>query len=322
MSNMRGKTKVLLLLIALLAIPGLATVSHAQTSGGTVEFTTGHTVQGAFLDQYKSVDDPLELYGLPITDAFEGMSASGLTTVQYFSKARFDLTIGPDCKEQTAVANLGELMYPGPGPLADVPTDGPTCRRFDSTGKSVCYAFLQYYDTHNGADNFGDPISDLEVREGRYVQYFEKVRMEWQPERDADSHVVLTDLGKRYFDLVVGDDSLLEPAGSAAPGEPRQPRAYAFVTKSLISANQQQTLYVVVYDLYRKPVADAQIWVYVSDPTGNVTSYRAPDSDANGISVFSFTSGTHNPNDVLEVEVQISAAGEKTSAKTWFRIWY
>ena len=61
MSNMRGKTKVLLLLIALLAIPGLATVSHAQTSGGTVEFTTGHTVQGPVLDHFKSVAAPLEL---------------------------------------------------------------------------------------------------------------------------------------------------------------------------------------------------------------------------------------------------------------------
>lgn len=319
---MRGKAKILLLLIAILAIPALARVGYAQTPGGTVEFTTGHTVQGTFLTQYNSVSDPLEVYGLPITDAFEGMSASGLTTVQYFSKARFDLVIRPGGKEETVVANLGELMYPGPGPLADVPTDGPTCRYFEQTGKSVCYAFLQYFDAHEGASNFGNPISDLEVREGRYVQYFEKARMEWQPERTGDSHVALTDLGKRYFDLVVGDASRLEPAGSAAPGEPRQPKAYAFVTQALISANGQQSLYVVVYDLYRKPVEGAQIWVYVTAPDGSVTDYRAPDSDAGGISILTFPVGQHNPNDVLEVEVQISAGGETAATKTWFRIWY
>jgi len=44
-------------------------------------------VRGPFLEQYTSVDNPLEIYGLPITGEFEGMSAYGITTVQYFNKA-------------------------------------------------------------------------------------------------------------------------------------------------------------------------------------------------------------------------------------------
>ena len=319
---MRGSVKVLIVLIVVLALSGLAVLDRTPTLDAPVEFTGGHTVQGVFLDQYNRIANPLDIYGLPLTDEFQGMSSAGMTTVQYFTKARFDLALGPGGVEQVSVANLGELMYPGAGPLADVPTDGPTCRTFQTTGKSVCYAFLQFYDANDGPVNFGDPISDLEVREGRYVQYFEKVRMEWQPERDADNHVALTDLGKRYFDLVVGDASRLDPAGSAAPGEPRQPKAYAFVTRALVSANQRQTLFIIVNDLYRKAVANAQVWVYVKSPDGQIEPYRASDTDASGISMLTFPVGEHDPNDVIEVEVQVSAAGESTSSKTWYRFWY
>jgi hypothetical protein len=319
---MRGKVKILLLCIALLIVPGLVTAGQAQTSGGPVDFNTGHTVTGAFLDQYYSLSNPLEIYGLPITDEFEGMSSYGITTVQYFTKARFDLLKDINGADKIEVADLGEFMYPGPGPLAPVPTDGPTCRYFSATGKSVCYAFLQYYDANDGAANFGNPISDLEVLEGRYVQYFEKVRMEWQPERESDSHVVLTDLGKRYFDLAVNDPSLTLSEGSAAPGEPRQPKAFAFVARALISANSQQTVYVVVYDMYRKPVANAQVWIYVKTPDGQITPYRAPDTNPDGISILTFPVGDLAANQVVELQVQVMAAGEGASAQSWFRVWY
>ncbi len=319
---MRGKSRILLFFIALIFTAGLATSGHAQSTDNWVDFNTGHTVSGPFLNQYYSLSDPLDIYGLPITDEFEGMSSSGITTVQYFTKARFDLVKGINGDEQISVANLGELMYPGPGPLAPVPTDGPTCRFFQVTGKNVCYAFLQFYDANNGPVNFGNPISDLEVREGRYVQYFEKVRMEWQPEKELDSHVVLTDLGKRYFDLAVNDPPLLNPAGSAAPGEPRNPKAFAFVGRALISANSQQTVYVVVYDMYRKPVASAQVWVYVKTEDGQINAYRAPDTNSDGISVLSFPIGDLTPNQVVELQVQVMAAGELASTQSWFRVWY
>ena len=319
---MRGKSRILFFFITLILIAGLATSGKAQTTDNWVDFNTGHTVSGPFYNQYYSLKDPLDIYGLPITDEFEGMSSNGITTVQYFTKARFDLAKDINGNDQVTVANLGELMYPGPGPLAPVPTDGPTCRFFSTTGKSVCYAFLQFYDANNGAVNFGNPISDLEVREGRYVQYFEKVRMEWQPERESDSHVVLTDLGKRYFDLAVNDPPLLNPAGSAAPGEPRNPKAFAFVARALISANQQQTVYVVVYDMYRKPVANAQVWVYVKTTDGGITAYRAPDTNSDGISVLSFPVGDLTPNQVVELQIQVMAAGESASAQSWFRVWY
>lgn len=318
---MRGKFHFVLYILILFLIPVLVTSGQARPAEQHVDFATGHVVTGAFHDQYFSVPNPLDIYGLPITDQFESLSEHGITTVQYFTKARFDLVKAPE-GDRISVARLGELLYPGSGPLAPVPSEGPTCRRFAETGKSVCYAFLQFYDANNGAENFGLPISQLEIREGRYVQYFEKARLEWQPERDADGHVVLTDLGKRYFDLAVGDPSRLNPTGSAAPGQPRYPTAHAFVARALTTAHSQQTVYIVVYDVFRKPVANAQVWVSVKPPVGESSTYRAPDTGKNGVSVLTFPVGSLKPQEVVELLVRVDASGEEASASSWFRIWY
>src|SRR5574340_1235052 len=308
-TSMRHTIRIVLSLIIIIGLGAATFPGLTQSDTGGEDFGTGHLVRGPFLEQYTSVENPLEIYGLPITGEFEGMSAYGITTVQYFNKARFDLVKGADGEDAVVVANLGELMYPGPGPLAPVATDGPTCRKF-TTGKSVCYAFLQYYDANNGGLNFGDPISDLEIREGRYVQYFQKARMEWVPELDADSHVVLTDLGKRYFDIVVGDPDRLKP------------QAYAFVSQPLISSGSQQTLNVIVVDMYRKPVADAQVWVFTITPDGRRDPYRAPDTNKDGITMLTFPVGQLSPQQIVELEVKISVNGEEASAKSWYRVWY
>ena len=322
MTIMRGTIRIVLAIFILILLGGVTNPGYTQTTETGEDFGTGHVVRGAFLEQYVSVRSPLELYGLPITGEFEGMSAFGITTVQYFNKARFDLVKDLDGNDKVVVANLGELTYPGAGPLAPVSSDGPTCRKFPATGKSVCYAFLQYYDANDGPVNFGDPISDLEIREGRYVQYFQKARMEWAPELDADSHVILTDLGKRYFDFVVGDSDRLKPEGSSIPGKPRKPQAYAFVANPLITAGSQQTLNVVVVDMYRQPVANAQVWVFMLTPDGRKDPFRAPDTNADGISTLLFPVGSLSPTQIVALEVKVTANGEEASAKSWFRVWY
>ncbi|HWR67306.1 MAG TPA: hypothetical protein VN364_14405 [Bellilinea sp.] len=319
---MRGTIRIVISVFILILLGGVTIPGYTQSTTTGEDFGTGHIVRGAFLEQYAGVRNPLDIYGLPITGEFEGMSTFGITTVQYFNKSRFDLVKDLEGNDKVVVANLGELMYPGPGPLAPVSSDGPTCRKFPSTGKSVCYAFLQYYDANDGAVNFGDPISDLEIREGRYVQYFQKARMEWVPELEADSHVVLTDLGKRYFDFMVGDPDRLRPEGSSIPGKPRKPQAYAFVASPLITAGSQQTLNVVVVDMFHKPVANAQVWVFLLTPDGRSDPYRASDTNADGISSLQFPVGDLSPTQIVELEVKVTANGEEAAAKSWYRIWY
>ncbi len=322
MTFMRGTIRIVISIFILILLGGVTIPGYTQGTTTGEDFGTGHIVRGAFLEQYAAVRNPLDIYGLPITGEFEGMSTFGITTVQYFNKSRFDLVKDLSGNDRVVVANLGELMYPGPGPLAPVSSDGPTCRKFNATGKSVCYAFLQYYDANDGPTNFGDPISDLEIREGRYVQYFQKARMEWVPELDSDSHVVLTDLGKRYFDFMVGDPDRLKPEGSSIPGKPRKPQAYAFVASPLITAGSQQTLNVVVVDMFHKPVPNAQVWVFILTPDGRSDPYRASDTNSDGISSLQFPVGNLSPTQIVELEVKVSVNGEEASAKSWYRIWY
>ena len=299
-------------------LAGMTAVGQAQSPLGPVDFGTGYPVQGEFLERYSSVPNPIDIYGLPITGEFESLSVNGFTTVQYFTKARFDV-VNDGFEDQIVVADLGELTYPGPGPLAPVPSDGPSCRRFDN-GKSVCYAFLQFYDANNGTVNFGEPISDLEIREGHYVQYFEKVRMEWQPERAGQTHVVLTDLGKRYFDMTVGE--VPNQPLTAVIGQLRNPRVLAFVGKSLAPAHSQQQIFVVVLDKFNRPIAGAQVWVYEKSSGGTLNPFRAPDTNQNGISILPYTVGNLQPRQVVEFLVKINAGGETAEGQTWFRVWY
>lgn len=130
MTIMRDTIRIVLAIFILISLGGVTHPGYTQTTVTGEDFGTGHIVRGAFLEQYVSVRNPLELYGLPITGEFEGMSAFGITTVQYFNKARFDLVKDLDGNDKVVVANLGELTYPGPGPLAPVSSDGPTCRKF------------------------------------------------------------------------------------------------------------------------------------------------------------------------------------------------
>ena len=202
------------------------------------------------------MSDPLLYFGYPITDDFTDPNTN--QRVQYFQRARFDLV---DTAEGTVIqiAPLGRLLHEDNAPLADIPNEGPTCRAFE-TGHSVCYAFLQFYDSYNGSAWFGSPISEVEVADGHYVQYFENIRMEWWPEKPSGQRVVLTDLGRIYFDRFVANPELLKSSPPASiNGKLINPTVNLFALRSLIGAGEQQTVFVIVQDQYFRPVASSQV---------------------------------------------------------------
>src|SRR5690606_18021044 len=123
MKSMRGVSRYAAAFVLLLYLAILTSSGYAQTPTPEFEYLNGHVVRGAFLAQYRSVADPLRLYGYPITGEFQMLTEHGWGTVQYFQRARFDLVLEPNGVERVKVANLGSLLYAGPGPLAPVPTD-------------------------------------------------------------------------------------------------------------------------------------------------------------------------------------------------------
>lgn len=310
-----------LLLIWLIGLLGLVSSQPAQAQDSDSVYIpeTGHWIWGEFLRAYNSVPDPLFYYGYPITDDFTDPITK--TRVQYFEKARFDMVEtprGPDVQ----VAPLGQLLHESGNPLAEIPKEGPTCRAFKS-GYTVCYAFLQFYDAYAGEIYFGMPLSDVEVVDGRYVQYFDRARMEWWPDRPSGKRVRLTDLGKIYFDKVVANPALLEPNPPAnISGNILNPKVRVFTRKSMIGANESQSVFVIVRDQYTRAIEGAQVGVTLSFPDGSREFYRLPETNEQGISQFTFTTADLPVRSVVSILAEVSIRGEHGSGRSWFRIWW
>jgi hypothetical protein len=308
--------QITILLLLLLALPGA--VVHAQEADEWYCPQTGHYVTGQFLTFYHSTPENLRLFGYPITEAFTDNDGH---MVQYFQRIRMDLIDG-----NIQVAPLGKLLYDTGAPLAPVSTNSAMCRRFPETGKSVCYAFLQFYDKYNGALYFGNPISDLEERDGgRFVQYFENVRMEWHPNAAEGEKVVLTHLGRMYFDDYVNNPALTRwiSAGSDIINTPFEMQAHAFVKDALLPANASQTLYLIVQDSQFAPVEGVNLLVTLHYPDGTVKDARPSPTDENGISEFVFPVTNHfEVDELVQVDVQAVYNGSSTTTTTWFRIWW
>lgn len=314
---MKPALQIAFLLLMILALPGA--VVQAQDAGSEYYPQTGHYVAGQFLAFYQSAPDNLRLFGYPLTEAFVDNDGQ---LVQYFQRARLDLINGA-----IQVAPLGKLLYDAGAPLAPVSTSSAMCRRFAETGKSVCYAFLQFYDQYNGSLYFGQPISDLEVREdSRFVQYFENVRMEWHPNAPEGEKVVLTHLGRMYFDTHVNNPALTRPVssvGSDIINSPMQLQAYAFVKEALLPVSAKQTLYLIVQDPQFQPVQGANLLITLYFPDGTVKDARPAATNENGISEFVFqVPDLYKVDQLIEVEVRVDYLGSSTTTSTWFRIWW
>lgn len=319
---MKTVRKIVLSVILCAFLLGLTAISgsvNGQESSSVYVPETGHWIWGEFLVMYNSVSDPLLYFGYPITDDF--IDPVTKDHVQYFQKARFDLVDTTD-GQKVKLAPLGRLLHEDGAQLADVAEDGPTCRRFKS-GYSVCYAFLQYFNANNGADHFGDPVSALEVIDGRYVQYFEYARMEWWPEKESGQRVVLTDIGKLYFDKVVANPELLRPAkASNIAGQLLKPVVRVFAANSLAGVGEQQTIYIVVQDQYLNAIPQAQVGVTITLPDGTSEFFRLDETNEFGVSQISFTVPDLEVQSTVTIMAEVTIRGETATGNGWFRVWW
>jgi hypothetical protein len=310
---------LLVALVMLLSALGWSP-SLAQTTPQQYFPDTGHTVSGDFLKAYLSVKDPLQLYGLPITDAF--LDGSSGRTIQYFQRARFELYSDQPPELRIRRTPLGQLMY-NPGPVVPVPENFPACRFYIETGKQVCYAFLDFFSANGGVAQFGYPISNFELHDERIVQYFQNARLEWHPEYPAGQKVTVTDLGKRYFDAHGEDPNRLmaSPPDNALFQTVLSLQTRAYVRNAVTSSQGNQTVYVLVQDQNHLPVSDATVDMSVFYPDGTVQQYNLPATDARGFTQITFP---YSSKALGNSDVQVSASyGDlQQQTETSFRIWW
>ncbi|HYP40118.1 MAG TPA: hypothetical protein VEX13_07130 [Chloroflexia bacterium] len=201
------KTRWLSILVLLvLALPGLTTTSFAQTPGNSRLFSeTGKTVSGKFL-QYWDSHGALAQQGYPISEEMQERSDTDGKTykVQYFERAVFEDHPENAAPNDVLLQLLGVFFYQqkypsgAPGQTAN---NEANSRLFSETGQRLGGVFLDYWNTHGGLAQQGFPISnefvEVSATDGKpyKVQYFERAVFEFHPENPAPNNVLLSLLG-------------------------------------------------------------------------------------------------------------------------------
>jgi len=312
----------LLITIALVvaAFTGALNV-QAQTPASQYFPQTGHTVQGDFLRFFNS-HGGLEIFGYPLTEAF----VENGRQVQYFQKVKMEAHPENPDPRKVELGLLGtQLGYAAP-PIPDAqvpPANDPNRRHYPETGHTVVYAFLQYFDAHGGLAIFGYPITEFKQESGRFVQYFQRARLEWHPEMPPDKRVQLGNLGEIYATTRL-DPSLLQPGAAALAPNVQQVtalRATASLRYAITGQSGQQTLHVYVLDQRGKPAQGAASAAVVRFPSGD-KSVTLPATDANGHAQVTFDLGQLYPGQLVVVQVKASWAALLTDTQTSFFVWW
>lgn len=291
----------------------------AQIGGEEYFEETGHRVTGEFLTKFHSVPYPLQLYGYPITEAFQDQTNHLL--VQYFQKARFELFLIAPAGQRVQFTPLGQYTYKTgvPTPLTGT---GPACRTFDK-GFQICYSFLEFYLANGGEAQFGQPISNTELHNNVIVQYFQNARFEWRSDMPAGQRVVLANLGKEYFFIMHENPVRLAPElGGKTNNGTLSLKVHAYPTKAVTPRNGTQTIFVIVQDQRLLPVKDAQVTITLRMPTGDDIRHIVPVlTNEKGVTQYTFP---FNTSDVGIVQVTVTATSNNLEAKTTtsFRVWW
>jgi hypothetical protein len=311
-------TRLLAALFFLLAML-LSERRSAVAQSSTVQFfpETGHYVRGDFLRFYKNVPNSTLVFGYPIT---EQITSKDGKTVQYFQRGRFELRRDLPENQRVQLTSVGQALYQPADQLRLENTSG--CDPFP-TGYSVCLAFLDFFKAHGGVTQFGNPISPFEFHENLIVQYFEKARFEWRADRPEGQRVVLTDLGRHYFDQLGEDPALLKPMSpvDATINPILSIKAHAFVAKSLMGSTGQQTVYVIVQSQTLQAVSNATGKATVHWPDGRTEEYFFTTNRA-GLGTVTLNFANQKQGELVPIDIIVVYQGLGSTTRTSFRIWF
>jgi hypothetical protein len=201
---------------------------------------------------------------------------------------------------------LGLQVLGVPEPAAQ-PLNGPNTGYYTRYGHNISYAIYDFYNTYGGETVFGQPISEWQIQDNHFVQYFENVVLTVQFNLPPDQTVQLADLGRK----VVTAQSQTAPR--QAP-----PKLLVVATEPLHDIllnpeSDQQTLTVRALDETGLPVAGAKVKFVVHTPRGDMQLVSETNSD--GYASYSFKLNSYKSGDFMLYDVAVSY-GALTSAAT------
>jgi hypothetical protein len=321
---MAVRTRLGLLLAALILISSIGWhASYAQSSDEQYFPETGHWVRGEFYDAYYRATDPLQIYGYPLTDAFLSNTSEEQLLVQYFQKARFELRPEAPPSQRVQLTPVGLELYT-PGAPLPVSGNSPACRAFPEIGYQVCYAFLDFFESHGGSVQFGLPISDFEIQDELIIQYFEKARFEWHPENPSGQRVVVTNLGSQYFYAKGENPARLFATGDQGIEGIVNLQVSAFPQNAVMGSNEilAQTIYIIVRDQKSMPVPGAQVTLVLLLPSGEEMRFIVPETtNQDGVTQYQFSFDGRTLGSA-QVQVSVNYDNLENTTSTSFRIWW
>jgi len=322
----RGRLVAGLAIAAIMAVTLMAALADLGVSiqaQGTEQYfsETGHFVRSPFYEFFIAYGG-VSIFGYPITEQFEDQATG--TTVQYFQRARMEVSPGGEI----TLTELAKLMGYGHPALAQdqIPADSPRQRYFPATGHTSAYAFLAFYDANGGQRILGYPITEPFYDNDRLVQYFERARMEWWPERAPGQRVSLSNLGSIYAGQHVAEIDVSRVDQSAGLGPTPTPSIIRLVVVASVKypVTRQagmQTVSVLVSDQLGNPVQGAAVQVTVNSSMAN-HNYAGLATSEYGIALQTFPLEPDHPGKPVIVDVTVTYSGLTTTAVTSYMPWW
>ncbi len=183
---------------------------------------SGHYLRGFFRNFWEN-NGGVGIFGFPITEEYISPGNGRIT--QYFERARFELTTDANGQAIVELGRLGIEATNGRVFPKVPPIENTAQRRYiPETGHIIQYGFKEIWETRGAERIFGFPISEeieevLQDGQWHTVQYFERVRFEYWPDRVPGERVLISNLGRQ-----LAPPELTTPLPpNAPPGPPTVP---------------------------------------------------------------------------------------------------
>lgn len=284
---------------------------------------TRHIVRSPFIDYFVRTGG-VSQYGFPITDDYVD-PATGLL-IQYFEKVRMEWHPGNPEPYRVLLGLLGDELgkRQPPIPISKIPApNDPNCNHFEATGHTLCMQFRDYWNANGGLDRFGYPIGEYTIENGFLVQYFQRARLEWHPEKIEGQRVQAAPLGKTYYEVAGLDQSRLFNglAGFDIGAGPTAIAARASVFNPVAVVQGPQTAFVYVTDQLGNAVGNASVTLVIHYRDRDQT-FTLPPTSASGTSFQTFVVPEAQAGTIITMDFIITYAGLFGSTRTSYMVWY
>lgn len=236
------------LILLLLLLPGCG---ESDTAVFLPNASTGIPVAAEFAAYYEA-HGGARVFGHPITAAFRPQPGAPL--VQYFQTMRLDYD------GEVRPYPLGVWAFPGMAQLEPAPvSENGRVRTVPGSPYPIQDEFLVFYETYNGAELLGKPLSPQVNEGGLRVQYFENARLEWRPELPQAQRVQVSILAQNHFDAEMAFTYRREVARPVSSAGITAVQLTAAVRYPVLYAGEKQVLSAMVQTSDGRPVSDIRL---------------------------------------------------------------